>query len=766
MKIRKIYLVLLGTGMMGGAVNALAADTGTVDVGKVTVIAKSKDSGQMVQEDAAKARSTVTHDALVKQTGTANGIDKLKYTPGVSVASNDETGLSGFKFTMRGMSGDQIGVTMDGVPVNDSGNYAMYPNLLGDPENLEEVFATQGTSDNDAPHIGSSGGNIGLVSLRPTKKFGVFAKQIFGSNDLTKTFLRLNTGNINGFQNYISMSHTEADKWKGAGKLKANKVELNSLWQNDGGDSVSTIIKWHKQENIAYVTPTLAQYQKDHKFDISSKMQTCKAGNGATYMCGSYYKESQNPFENITASMTSRFHLNDSLLLTIAPYYYVSNGGGAGSYVQNLNNSSNKGGIYDLSNLNSRTDYQQDGVLTSGSYYRPSWTETWRPGITTKLDWAINEEHNLQVGYWYERARQRQSKPYVTLNSDGSPSTIWANYDGSHQVKDANGNTVQGRNYFTVTPAQKLFLNDTWNATADLTLFGGISYSHVQREGHNRGSLYDQPSNPSASYSRFLPTGNVKYQINNKNSVFYNISENMRTPQNYALYNAGDSISTKPEISWNNELGWRYQTEMTSMSATIYHLAFNNRQVSTKNSSNEYILKNIGKVVNSGIELELGGKLPYQFNYYASYSYTKSEQKNNITTEGITLPTKGKQVAGVPKNILNLILGYDNGTYYGSLADHMVGKQYGDMTNDQSIPGFSVFDLSLGYRIPYTFMGVKKPVVRLTVNNLFNKNYLSGVDSTTFASKKYSNNGKSFSSAPQYLIGEQRSLELSFEASF
>jgi hypothetical protein len=31
---------------------------------------------------------------------------------------------------------------MDGIPINDSGNYAVYPNLLGDAENLEQIFVT------------------------------------------------------------------------------------------------------------------------------------------------------------------------------------------------------------------------------------------------------------------------------------------------------------------------------------------------------------------------------------------------------------------------------------------------------------------------------------------------------------------------------------------------------------------------------------------------------------------------------------------------
>ena len=95
----------------------------------------------MVQEDSPKARSTVTKEAMDEMAPTANALDKLKYTPGINVSSTDASGLSGTSFTMRGMNSDQVGVSADGIPINDSGDYSIYPNLLGDPENFSEIFA-------------------------------------------------------------------------------------------------------------------------------------------------------------------------------------------------------------------------------------------------------------------------------------------------------------------------------------------------------------------------------------------------------------------------------------------------------------------------------------------------------------------------------------------------------------------------------------------------------------------------------------------------
>ncbi|WP_313519254.1 TonB-dependent receptor [Pseudomonas sp.] len=771
MKLNPIYAVFLAAGLGGWTAAALAQDS--VDVGDVEVTGKSLGNGQMVQEEAPKGRSTVTKEALEKMSPTSNGIDKLKYTPGINVSSDDSTGLSGFNFTMRGMQSDQIGVTMDGIPVNDSGNYNMYPNLLGDPENLEEVFATQGSSEMDAPHIGSSGGNIGLVSMRPTEDFGVFVKQTVGSNNLDKTFVRLNTGEYMGLSNYISASKTNSDKWKGKGDLDAEKFELNSLFKFGEGNSINAIVKYHKQENYNYVSPSLAQYESDHDYDFADE-PTYSTYNGAQYLSAVGYKTSRNPFENVTASMTGRFQLRDDLQLTVAPYYYWASGGSYSAYTNaaSLNSGTNaSGGIYNghLGNLDTYNGYRGDGNPASGFYYRPSWTETWRPGVNTKLTWTFNDEHTLDFGYWYERARQRQSQPFVPLESDGSPSDLWADYGESNQVVDDLGRTVQGRNYFTITPAHKLFVQDTWYATPDLTLTGGVSYEYTKRDGDNRGSLYDMPEKREKTYHEFLPSFSAKYQLNPENSVFYNLTRNMRTPQNYVLYNTEDSISLKPELSWNNELGWRYATDDMALSATLFYLKFKNRQVSSRDENNDYIMLNVGDVENRGVEFEFSGLLPHNFNYYASYTYTEAEQQNDVTYLEWELPTKGKQVAGVPKNMFNLSFGYDDGRFYGNVIGKFVDNQYGDLTNDQSIPHYTVFDASLGYRLPVNKNYLKSAAVRLSMNNIFNREYLSGVRTVTFSSVDYNpatGTNANTASTPYYTIGEEQTVAVSFEASF
>ncbi len=743
MRFTRIHLALVAASMGHGMV---MADTGDSDVGTIGVQGKATaGGGYMVQEESIKGRSTVTKEALDKQTATGNAIDKLKYTPGLNISSEDATGLSGFRFTMRGLNSDQVGMSVDGMPINDSGNYALYSNLLGDPENIDQIFVTQGSSEADGPHIGSSGGNIGIVTIRPTKETGAFVKQTVGSNATRKTFARLNTGEVNGLSNWLSASHTEGQMWRGSGAVRADKVEWNSFFDAGNGNTANLILKYHEQDNNSYSQLTKSQFQQNgRKFDPYPATPTV----GSNGKLNSYYALAQNPFQTFTGVLNTQFKLADNLALSVIPYYYWGNGSGVGSSSYALNRGSNAGGVFDLGNLPTAAQYNADGSSTTGVYYRPSRTQTWRPGITTKLNWDLGD-HSLQFGYWYERARQSQTQPFIALKSNGKPTDTWPDGDA---VVDANGNTVQGRDRFTVTPAQKVWTQDTWYINPDWTLVAGLAYMNVKRDGTNNGSLTEQPEKRHQTYNKLLPNAGLKYQLDERDQLFYSLSRNMRIPQNYVLYDKGvDSINSKPETSWNHELGWRFTGDDMTVAATLFYMQFKDRQVSSKDINGDFADINAGSVNNSGLELE----------------YTKAEQQDDLTVynagKAILLPTSGKQFANVPKNMLAANIGYDDGRFYGTFGGKYTSKLYGDLTNDEAISGRTVFNAGAGIYLPVDKKVVKDATLRLNVDNLFDKKYLDGVYTTKTNAASYSGfrDGD-----PAYIVGLERTVTVSLEANF
>ncbi len=580
---------------------------------------------------------------------------------------------------------------------------------------------TQGSAESDGPHIGSSGGNIGIVTIRPTKETGAFVKQVAGSNGTYKTFARLNTGEINGLSNWLSMSHTEGQKWRGDGAVRADKVEWNSFFDMGSGNTANLILKYHEQDNNSYSQLTKSQFQQNgRKFDPYPSTPAL----GSNGKLSSYYELAQNPFQTFTGVLNTQFKLADNLSLSVIPYYFWGNGSGVNSSSYALNRGSNQNGVFDLSNLPTAAAYNADGSSTTGVYYRPSRTQTWRPGITTKLNWDVNDEHSVQVGYWYERARQSQTQPFIRLKSNGKPESIQPDSD---YMVDANGNEIQGRDRYTVTPAQKSGLR-----------------THVFRPGldagrrpglHERRTRRHQPRQPDRAagktdqtYNKLLPNVGLKYQLDERDQLFYSLSRNMRVPQNYVLYDPGTgSIDSKPETSWNHELGWRYTEQDMTLAATLFYLQFKDRQVSSKDVNGDFADINAGAVDNSGLELEWSGLLPHHFNYYTSYTYTRAKQKDDLTVfnngAAIELPTSGKQFTNVPKNMLAANIGYDDGSYYGTFGAKLTSKLYGDLTNDESIPGRTIFNLGAGIYLPVDKKIVKDATLRLNVDNLFDKEY-------------------------------------------
>src|SRR3546814_14109696 len=84
-------------------------------------------------------------------------LDTINLVPGVVFTNNDAYGSSGGQLSIRGFSEDRISLTFDGVPLNDSGTYALYSNQQLDPELIEQVNVYLGTTDVDRPTAAATG---------------------------------------------------------------------------------------------------------------------------------------------------------------------------------------------------------------------------------------------------------------------------------------------------------------------------------------------------------------------------------------------------------------------------------------------------------------------------------------------------------------------------------------------------------------------------------------------------------------------------------
>jgi iron complex outermembrane receptor protein len=177
---------------------ALAQSTGSQTVEEVVVTVKKQTSvdGLITRVEAPKAKSIVTQEYIATQQPGQNLIQDLNFVPGVAYTNDDPYGMAGGggHLRVRGIDGSRISLLIDGVPLNDTGNYAIYPGELVDPEVVSQVNINIGSTDVDSPTASAVGGLININTLTPTDTFGGFLQASYGSLDYRRIAGLIETG--------------------------------------------------------------------------------------------------------------------------------------------------------------------------------------------------------------------------------------------------------------------------------------------------------------------------------------------------------------------------------------------------------------------------------------------------------------------------------------------------------------------------------------------------------------------------------------------
>jgi iron complex outermembrane receptor protein len=253
--------------------------------------------------------------------------------------------LFGGGLRVRGFAGDQMGLTINGAPVNDSGNFAVYPQEYTDSENLCEVFVTQGSTDTDAPHVGASGGNLGMVTCSPKDKFGMRTAVSKGQLNYQRAFVRVDTGKFgpSDAKAFVSYSKTSADKFKGPGEANREHIDFAAEVRPSADVFLSASLLYNKAVNNnirAINNAQIAQYGTG--FDFSSVIPqhlTPLAGTAQleSSPADAYYQCNINPFRNYLFTSKAEFKVNKDLTLSAEPYFWYGYGTGGGFEMQLLN---------------------------------------------------------------------------------------------------------------------------------------------------------------------------------------------------------------------------------------------------------------------------------------------------------------------------------------------------------------------------------------------------------------------------------------------
>jgi iron complex outermembrane receptor protein len=486
---------------------ALAQSTGTESVETITVTGKRMSlNGLMNAAPVAKEKSVVTSEFLETQTAGQTVFQSLNFMPGINFTNNDPYGTSGGNIRMHGQDGNHISLTLDGMPLNDTGNYAIYTNQMLDAEVIDRVSALQGATDVDSPTAAATGGVIAITSDKPHDEFGAMGNFGFGENAMQRYFVRLDTGKFGPFGTvaFGSFSYQDYDKFKGSGKL--HKIQGNLKIYQDVGDLgwFSLSGHWNVNRNNAYYSPNYVQDASlltasqlsgstDLIKDANGAYVATSRANGTSYnttgwdrdyadtctynsssgstpgtptagvadstmtTCANWYKLRLNPSDTGNIRFHSLWHLMPKLTLTAdANFQYVLATGGTMAASLSETDSKLKGTSTGTGTTTTAfgcisgvgCDLNGDGdVKDSVLVMSPSVTNTRRYGFSSSLIYQLTEDQTLQAAYtldWGLHRQTGQNGLINGLNGFYNPFGPVAD-DGNNLVKSADGTPIRYR---------------------------------------------------------------------------------------------------------------------------------------------------------------------------------------------------------------------------------------------------------------------------------------------------------------------------------
>jgi iron complex outermembrane receptor protein len=743
---------------------------------EVVITGKKLGMGLMVTEDAPKARSTITAEELEKQRPTGNAYEALEMLPSVNSYNYDATGLFGGGMSLRGFNSDQIGATINGVPVNDSGNFAVYPQEYVDQENTCSQTVTQGSTDVDSPQVGASGGNFNIVTCNPENDQRVRVMQTIGQLDMHKTFVRYDTGLFSDKRSkaFISYSRAEAEKWKGTGKAKRDHVDAGFNYDWDRFNYVHATLLYNEAKNNSINNLTLAEIKANgYYYDTSPTfVGHLTPVNGTAQKEATqtppYYGLYNNPFKNAIFSATAKFRLGEDTDIKVVPYYWYGFGNGgiqqkAQSESAFLNKTTNKN--------TAAVDLNGDGdTLDTVLVANASVTHTQRPGVTASVTHTFGN-NELLAGFWYEKATHKQTGPMVPVAADGSYD--WYLQNG--QILRPDGTPYESRDNRTISTAYQAFVQDTISLLDNKALINiGFRTPHIKRDFTNYASEGSQTATYQIgrTYKSVLPQFGARYKITNDDQVFISLAKNMKAPPNFVFSNVGTNVKivngvpvlngdVQEETSWNTDIGYRHQDNRFIATFTAFGVNFKNRQATAFDpAAGASIYTNVGDVKSKGFEIEANNMPINGWSLYGSFGYLKSEIQNDLRIAAATatltgvLPTAGKELPNSPRLKAGLSLEYSQDAFWARIKAKSTSEQQSTLLNDEKAPGYTTFGFDAGYTFA-NYGLLKRPKLTFNASNITNKEYRNP-SSTAVTNTNPVPGAVTSSSALRYYLGAPR----------
>lgn len=582
------------------------------------------DAGSIIVTGAKTTRSAtaISEAEIQKILPGVSPLKAIQTLPGVLYITADPWGNNeqNAQIFIHGFAGNQLGYTMDGIPLGDQsyGNYnGLSPQRAVISENVSRVIVATGAGDLATPSNSNLGGTVETFSSDPASAFGVRAAQTIGSYDASRTYLRIDSGDIGGGNSgYISGVRQRARAWDFDGVQKGWQANAKFVHDGDAGkltlyfdyndmtqpNEDATVFFKPSAGGTATPAQLFTPYTKPffypdfagYRTDYLNPLGNSPSAEGSNYR--NYYSDAQRTdylgyarydaklADNITWSNTAYYHHNDGAGVVAGPLGQSINTAQAyldpnyATLPTNCRFSGNANGVRPaactaLTNAQAAASGAALVAATGGSGMITRTTEYRidRVGLISAANVELGD-HKIEFGGWFEHNSTTQWRRwYAVPVSDPSLSTpyirpgdvmdpLFTQYQGEARIKQL-----------------QLHIQDTWQVTDALLIQGGVKTSAqwasgrfpVQPRVGSLGGTTALPEGKIDTKNWFLPAFGATYDFNGHEQVYFNVQKNLRQYQAYLAGGGGpwftgsqaafDAFADegKPETSWTYEAGLR-----------------------------------------------------------------------------------------------------------------------------------------------------------------------------------------------------------------
>ncbi|MBN8428055.1 MAG: TonB-dependent receptor plug domain-containing protein, partial [Xanthomonadales bacterium] len=263
-------------------------------------------------------------------------MDKL---PGVNFTSSDPFGAYEWstRITVRGFNQNQLGFTLDGIPLGDMsyGNHnGLHISRAAIAENVDYVELAQGAGAASTASTSNLGGTAQFFTRDPSMDYGARVSQMLGSDNAQRTFLSLDSGDHNGFSTYLSGVYSKTDKWKGDGPQQQWQFNGKALFQQDTW-SLTAYAATSRREETDYGDLSLESQQRlgwdwdNYQNDWQRAVDAANGiySGGVNSLDDAYYLGRGLRNDDL-ASLTLNWDVSDVLSTKLQGYYHRNEGQG------------------------------------------------------------------------------------------------------------------------------------------------------------------------------------------------------------------------------------------------------------------------------------------------------------------------------------------------------------------------------------------------------------------------------------------------------